>query len=103
MIQKLSVFASHLDTMIKPDEGNYNIAQQGGRAIRRVLDQVLSVPSTPVTSKEDTSIQGTEAENDFAGMGFLDNIDIDDRAPFLGWLDGAADGHEPWMAWMNFN
>lgn len=89
--------------MIQPDEGNYNIAQQGRRAIRHVLDQVISVAFAPLTSGQDDLVQGNgDEEIDFAEMGFLDNIDIDDRAPFLGWLDGTTEAHEPCMAWMNF-
>ncbi|KAJ5183839.1 Transcription factor [Penicillium capsulatum] len=104
VIQKLSVFASHLDTMIQPDEGNYKIAQQGGRAIRNVLDQVLSTPAVPFSLGRDAVIPDTEPEEiDFVGMGFLDSTDFNDRAPFLGWLEGTADGQESWMAWMDFS
>lgn len=89
--------------MIQPDEGNYTIAQQGRRAIRHVLDQVLSVPGAPLNFSNEDSAQGYGGEEiDFAEMGFLDNIDIDDRAPFLGWLDGTSESHESCMAWINF-
>ena len=90
--------------MIQPHEGNYRIAQQGIRAIRHVLDQVLAAPTVPAPSSDGVSTQDLGGEEiDFAGMGLLDNIDIDDRAPFLDWLDGTADGREPWLAWMNFS
>ncbi|KAJ6133834.1 hypothetical protein N7523_000156 [Penicillium sp. IBT 18751x] len=41
-IQDLSIFASYLQTIIKPHEGNYDICQQARGTIRRVLDFVLS-------------------------------------------------------------
>ena len=44
-IQDLSVFISALGT-VGPGEGNYSICNQGRRALRRVLDQILS-PNQP--------------------------------------------------------
>lgn len=41
-IQDLSIFASYLQTIIQPHEGNYDICQQARGTIRRVLDFVLS-------------------------------------------------------------
>ncbi|KAJ5618987.1 Transcription factor [Penicillium lagena] len=103
IIQSLSVFASHLGTMIQPDEGNYRIAEQGRRAIRHVLDQVLSVDSLsaiPATSDEELDIH----EQISFEESLLNNVDIEDRGPFLDWLNGTAEQcHEPWLTWMNFS
>ena len=46
IIQDLSVFISALATVTVGD-GNHNICQQGRRALRRVLDQILSPPPPP--------------------------------------------------------
>ena len=90
--------------MVEPDEGNYHIAQQGRRGVRHVLDQVLSGPSdTVLPSASDSAMDCDFRETGFIRSGLLDGIDIDDRGPFLDWLDGTADSHEPWVAWMNFN
>lgn len=103
IIQSLCVFASHLGTIIQPDEGNYRIAEQGRRAIRHVLDQVLSVDSLsaiPISSDEDLDTQ----EQISFDESLLNNVDIDDRGPFLDWLNGTAEQcHEPWLTWMNFS
>ncbi|KAJ5100700.1 hypothetical protein N7456_006752 [Penicillium angulare] len=46
VIQSLSVFASYLQTIVQPNEGNYDICQQARETIRRVLDFVLSERTT---------------------------------------------------------
>ncbi|KAJ6172709.1 Transcription factor [Penicillium chermesinum] len=105
IIQKLSIFASHLETMVGPNEGNYQIAQQGQRAIRHVLDQILSAPNaTPAPLTAPTPISDTDmsAGQEVLCAELLDNMDVGDRVQFLHWLDGRADTHEPWLTWMNF-
>ncbi|KAJ5660607.1 hypothetical protein N7507_007058 [Penicillium longicatenatum] len=105
IIQKLSVFASYLETMVQQDDGNYQIAQQGHRAIRHVLDQVLSAPlckwadSSALNSTTELNLD----ESALVHSDLLDGIDLDDRGSFLEWLDGTADFHEPWHAWMNLS
>ncbi|KAJ5902329.1 hypothetical protein N7495_002857 [Penicillium taxi] len=42
VIQDLSIFASYLQTVIQPYDGNYSICQQARGTIQRVLDLVLS-------------------------------------------------------------
>lgn len=49
-IQDLSIFASYLQTIIQPHEGNYDICQQARGTIRRVLDFVLSSEGAPTAS-----------------------------------------------------
>ncbi|KAJ5263289.1 hypothetical protein N7478_010894 [Penicillium angulare] len=46
VVQSLSVFASYLQTIVQPNEGNYDICQQARETIRRVLDFVLSERTT---------------------------------------------------------
>ncbi|KAK0253201.1 hypothetical protein LTS09_011618 [Friedmanniomyces endolithicus] len=48
-IQDLSVFVSALAT-VAPGEGNYYICDQGRRALKRVLDQILSPQAAPQSS-----------------------------------------------------
>ncbi|KAL4939787.1 hypothetical protein BDV06DRAFT_230811 [Aspergillus oleicola] len=41
-IQKLSVFSSHLTSLVQPEDGNFEIAQKGAKFIRWALDQTLT-------------------------------------------------------------
>ncbi|KAJ6015273.1 hypothetical protein N7540_009864 [Penicillium herquei] len=51
VIQALSNFASYLQTIVQPHEGNYDICQQARETIRRVLDFVLTdVPKPEVST-----------------------------------------------------
>lgn len=100
----MSIFAHHLGTLIKPDEGNYNIAQQGKRAVRRVLDQVLAAPTLPpLPPASDPAVELGFTEPSFMDSDLLNGIDVDDRGPFLDWLDGSLDVQEPWLSWMSLN
>ena len=51
-IQDLSVFISSLGAVL-PGEGNYAICNQGRRALKRVLDQILSPSLPPATSSNE--------------------------------------------------
>ncbi|KAJ5937502.1 Transcription factor [Penicillium verhagenii] len=105
IIQKLSIFASYLETMVQHDDGNHRIAQQGQRAIRHVLDQILSAPIQAVPSMYDSTIGLEIGESGPVLMNsdLLEGIDVDDRGPFLEWLEGTTDFNEPWLAWMNLS
>lgn len=50
-IQDLSVFISALAS-VGPGEGNFSVCNQGRKALKRVLDQILSPPLPPVASSE---------------------------------------------------
>ncbi|PYH92809.1 hypothetical protein BO71DRAFT_442182 [Aspergillus ellipticus CBS 707.79] len=64
VIQNLSIFASYIQTVIRPHEGNYGICQKARETIRRVLDVVLSAENTqPVFPVPNTSA-GLEFSND---------------------------------------
>ncbi|KAJ5591965.1 uncharacterized protein N7459_002334 [Penicillium hispanicum] len=102
IIQKLSIFASHLDTMVQPDEGNYQIAQQGQKAIRHILDQVLSARHEP-GSTASYVFQESDRKQEIVDTDWLDGMDFDDGGLFADWPGGTADSHEPWLAWMNFS
>jgi hypothetical protein len=100
IIQSLSIFASQLETVVQPDEGNYQIAQQGQRAIRHVLDQVLSMPVISTLPIVSDSTLGVETSIfDPVGLHLLEGIDINDRDQFLDWLDGTLSVHDPCLAW----
>ncbi|KAJ5917133.1 hypothetical protein N7466_010687 [Penicillium verhagenii] len=91
--------------MVQHDDGNHQIAQQGQRAIRHVLDQILSAPIQAVPSMYDSTIGLEIGESGPVPMNsdLLEGIDVDDRGPFLEWLEGTTDFNEPWLAWMNLS
>ncbi|KAJ5970092.1 uncharacterized protein N7479_000010 [Penicillium vulpinum] len=98
IIQNLTLFAAYLDTIIKPHDGNYRVAQQGQRAIRHVLDQVLSVEGLS-SIVEDTRT----SEKLISDASLLDGVNFDDHDLFLGWLDGNMQHmSDSWLGWVNF-
>lgn len=63
-IQDLSIFASYLQTIIQPHEGNYDICQQARGTIRRVLDFVLSPEAAqPVFPAMQSSATNSQTPN----------------------------------------
>ena len=69
VIQNLSIFASYLETIIQPHEGNYDICQQARETIGRVLDFVLAAEDTqPNLIAPDSNLRN---QNDL-GDGMLD-------------------------------
>ncbi|EED22275.1 chromatin structure remodeling complex protein RSC3, putative [Talaromyces stipitatus ATCC 10500] len=89
MIQKLSIFVSHLKSFIEPHEGIYEVAQQGASIICKVLDQVLSVGSLESVALA----SGTDWPENWFGN---ENLDIgeDDLMP---WLENIGWGQDPWL------
>lgn len=85
-IQKLNLFVSHLIFLVQPHEGDYEIAQQGARFIRRVLDRVLSPECpqpAPLTPDIDLSVD------------WLGSCDLDGNFDFLAWFDNIHWKQEP--------
>lgn len=98
IIQNLTLFAAYLDTIIDPHDGNYRVAQQGQKAIRHVLDQVLSVEA--VSSVIEDTGTSDKAIDDAT---LLDGVNFDDHDLFLGWLDGNMQHmSDSWLGWVNF-
>lgn len=98
IIQNLTLFASYLDTIIETHDCNYRVAQQGQKAIRHVLDQVLSVESSSCVV-EDTGTSDRIIDD----ANLLDGVDFDDHDLFLGWLDGNIQHmSDSWLASVNF-
>ncbi len=75
-IQDLSVFISALGT-VGSNEGNFSICNQGRRALKKVLDQILS-PNQPVMPGSSEF-----SENYDMSLGFPTANDAD----FLQWLE----------------
>jgi chromatin structure-remodeling complex subunit RSC3/30 len=98
IIQNLTIFASYLDSLLKPDEGNYRVAQQGQKAIRHVLDLVLSGEQLP-SAIFDNAERGQSSGNDDSP---LDGVNSD-HDMFLSWFDGSMQQMaDSWLTWVNF-
>ncbi|EMC94082.1 hypothetical protein BAUCODRAFT_36555 [Baudoinia panamericana UAMH 10762] len=79
-IQDLSVFISALGA-VEPGEGNYSICNQGRRALKRVLDQILSPQPLPTTSAEQPAFDEMSlyfpTANDADFLQWLENVEWD--------------------------
>lgn len=81
IIQKLSVFAWHLDILGKRHDGDFEISQTGQAVIKQVLDRVLlssgmSLASPPIPTSDASTSNGFSNE-----ALLLDDID------FTSWLE----------------
>ena len=85
--------------MIRPDEGNYRLAQQGQKAIRHVLDQVLSAEQLPpaIDGNDWSDIVARNDDNIFDGM------NVDDNGLLFSLVDGSMQQmSDSWLTWVNF-
>ncbi|RAL14251.1 uncharacterized protein BO97DRAFT_469130 [Aspergillus homomorphus CBS 101889] len=78
MIQQLSIFISHLTSLVQPHEGNYDISQKGAKFIRWVLDQTLS----PDVSHSDLWTADLNLPDSWG-----ENLDMTDDVDFMAWCD----------------
>ena len=85
-IQDLSVFISALST-VGPGEGNYPVCVQGRRALKRVLDQILSPHPPPLTTSQQQPVF------DEMNLYFPTGNDAD----FLQWLDNVEWDNGLWL------
>lgn len=81
-IQNLSVFISAL-AAVGPGEGNHAICNQGGRALKRLLDKVLSPEPVPSRQANAGNFDQIDFGTDMTGLSFPTGND----AEFLQWLD----------------
>ncbi|KAL4790895.1 hypothetical protein BDV19DRAFT_401692 [Aspergillus venezuelensis] len=77
-IQKLSVFASHLTSLVRPQDGSFDIAQRGAEHIRLMLDQILSTdgPEERLHNTQSDMRQYWDGECNFMN-----------EADFMAWCD----------------
>ena len=85
-IQDLSVFISSL-AAVGPGEGNYFICNQGRRALKRVMDQILSPHAPPVPTSSEPQA--------FDDMSFY--FPTGNDADFLQWLENVEWDKQSWM------
>lgn len=75
-VQDLSVFISALAS-VGPGEGNYNICNQGRRALKRLLDQILAPPQPATSDRADDLSIYFPTGNDADFLQWLDTVDWD--------------------------
>ena len=94
-IQDLSVFISSL-AAVGPGEGNFSICNQGRRALKKVLDQILSPTVAPVPGMsdpvpfDDMSLY-FQTGNDAEFLQWLENVEWDKG----GWVNPGASQEAP--------
>jgi hypothetical protein len=94
-IQDLSVFISSL-AAVGPGEGNYFICNQGRRALKRVMDQILSphaplVPSSSEPAAFDDMSLYFPTGNDADFLQWLENVEWDKQS----WMNPSASQDVP--------
>lgn len=80
-IQDLSVFISSL-AAVGPGEGNFAICNQGRRALKKVLDQILSPSQAPPPGSTDSTVFDDmplyfPTGNDAEFLQWLENVEWD--------------------------
>lgn len=89
IIQKLSVFVSHLNS-VSEDEVNFEICQQGSRIITKVLDNVLSDhPDKSAVSQ--LPVDGSPGD------------DIGNSDDLMSWFDLNHWGQDSWLSFVELN
>ncbi|KAJ5304932.1 uncharacterized protein N7443_004592 [Penicillium atrosanguineum] len=80
VIQNLSILASHIQYIILPQKGNYDICQQGRKVISYILDHVLAAPTDPSASIPLLPIDLIPAD-------WLDEEWLNDGTDFVKWIE----------------
>jgi chromatin structure-remodeling complex subunit RSC3/30 len=80
VIQNLSILASHIQYIILPQKGNYEVCQQGRKAILYILDHVLS-------TRADATASVTPVPNDVIPTDWLNDEWLNDGSDFIRWID----------------
>ncbi|GIK07291.1 hypothetical protein Aspvir_002951 [Aspergillus viridinutans] len=83
-IQNLSVFASYLQYVVLPHEGNYDICQRARRVLCRILNQALSVNPPPLPASLPADAVGADWLNG-------ESILLDDGTNLLEWIESRLD------------
>jgi hypothetical protein len=77
LIRNLSVFISHLESIVRPDNANYALFQRASQLFSRIIDEILEPQSIlPDSNLEDTS------GFDFDPMIEVDGLDLFNHTDF---------------------
>lgn len=92
IIQKLSVFASYLDS-VSEDEANFETCRQGSRIIAKVLDNVLS------DNSENSAFPQSPADRSFGDS----SLDLGNSDDLMSWFDLNHWGQDSWSNFVESN
>ncbi|OJJ46840.1 hypothetical protein ASPZODRAFT_131731 [Penicilliopsis zonata CBS 506.65] len=82
VIRNLSILASHMQYLVLPQKGNYEICQQGRKVISHILDLVLAPRPDP------TSLASAVPDNNLIPADWLNDEWLNDGTDFIKWIDG---------------
>ncbi|PYH47009.1 putative C6 transcription factor [Aspergillus saccharolyticus JOP 1030-1] len=80
VIQKLTVFASHLQYVVRPHDGMYDVCQRARKVISNILDRVLTVNPSPMPA---TLAAEVLAANWLNG----ETVTLDDGSDLYRWIE----------------
>lgn len=84
LIRNLSVFISHLENTLRPDNANYSLFQRASQVFSTILDEILE-PQAPITDPD--LIEGPLLYDQMANLTQLDLFNtIDTGVAFDQWL-----------------
>lgn len=81
MIQNLSILASHIQYIVLPQKGNYEICQQGRKIILYILDHLLATPA-------DATASISPVPSNLIPTEWLNDEWLNDGTEFIRWIDG---------------
>ncbi|PWY88237.1 C6 transcription factor [Aspergillus heteromorphus CBS 117.55] len=80
VIQKLTVFASHLQYVVRPHDGMYEVSQRARKAISNILDRILTVNPPPLPATLPADVLATNWLNG-------EPVILDDGTDLFRWID----------------
>ncbi|CDM32172.1 Zn(2)-C6 fungal-type DNA-binding domain [Penicillium roqueforti FM164] len=84
LIRNLSVFISHLESIVRPDNANYALFQRASQLFSRIIDEILEPQSILPDSNLDSSAFDFDPMIEVDGLDFFNNMDF--GVAFNQWL-----------------
>ncbi|KAJ5780713.1 hypothetical protein N7457_005873 [Penicillium paradoxum] len=85
LIRNLSVFISHLDSIVRPDNSHYALFQRANQVFSKIIDEILEPQSIlPNSDLGDTELVDFDTMIDVDGLDLINNLDF--GVAFNQWL-----------------
>lgn len=85
LIRNLSVFISHLESLVRPDNANYALFQRASQVFSKIIDEILEPQSVLPSADVGTSAMiDFDPVTEFDGLDSFNNMDF--GAAFNQWL-----------------
>lgn len=73
----MSVFISHLESIVRPDNANYALFQRASQVFSKIIDEILEPQSIlPGSDFEDNDIIGFDSMIETNGLDLFNNMDF---------------------------